>query len=603
LAALLLAAAAAASPEVRLEAGVRAALGDPLPAAGLRVIVVLSADDLPAPGPALAAAVRARQGRVIAALPPGAFTVKRRYVHIAGFAGLARRDALEALAGHPDVSLVYLDGRVERTLSQGTALIGADTANAQGYTGAGVTVAVIDSGIDASHPDLADDLVAEECFCDDHPAPARGCCPNGRSTQSGAGAAADAGGHGTSVSGIVTSGGVVASSGVAPDAEIAAIRVFGNNSGGLFSDIDASLDWVLGQHVALDIRIVNMSLGDGIERGNSGAFPCSGSATANAVASLAAVGVAVFVSSGNEGHDAGIAFPACIPDAISVGGVYDANVGSVSWCGNASCTAILCTDNPTAADDFVCHTNSGAPLDLLAPNWRTATSADGGGTTNFGGTSASCPYAAGQAAVLFEADPTLTPAALRTLMKDHGPFVTNSDNGLSFRRTDLAAALATLTVPADTDGDGLTDDDEINVYGTDPGNPETDGDGLDDGDEVNIHLTDPADADSDGDGLDDGEEVNTYLTDPNDPDSDGDGLDDGDEVNTHLTDPNDPDSDFFNDTATTEIYAGSDPNDPESVPWEVPALGATARWLVLVLLCVGALRASHPKAAPTPRRR
>ena len=96
--------------------------------------------------------------------------------------------------------------------------------------------------------------------------------------------------------------------------------------------------------------------------------------------------------------------------------------------------------------------------------------------------------------------------------------------------------------PVDTDGDGLSDEEE-NTHGTDIDNPDTDGDGLEDGPEVNTYKTDPNKADSDGDGLDDGEEVNEHKTDPNKADSDGDGLDDGEEVNEHKTDPNKADSD------------------------------------------------------------
>ncbi|MBI9085331.1 MAG: hypothetical protein JEZ11_17180, partial [Desulfobacterales bacterium] len=59
----------------------------------------------------------------------------------------------------------------------------------------------------------------------------------------------------------------------------------------------------------------------------------------------------------------------------------------------------------------------------------------------------------------------------------------------------------------DNDNDGLTDSDELNIYGTNPNNPDSDGDGLSDGDEVNTYGTNPALADSDGDGVDDGMEV------------------------------------------------------------------------------------------------
>ncbi len=102
----------------------------------------------------------------------------------------------------------------------------------------------------------------------------------------------------------------------------------------------------------------------------------------------------------------------------------------------------------------------------------------------------------------------------------------------------------------DSDGDGLSDDDEIAI-GTDPFDPDTDDDGLTDGEEVALG-TDPLDPDSDGDGLTDGEEV-ALGTDPLDPDTDDDGLDDGEEVDLG-TDPLDPDSD------DDGIVDGSDPD-------------------------------------------
>ena len=514
--------AAGAPLATRLEPGLALARERLVPGDEVAVAIALAPAATPA-GTGRAAAVHTLQQRVLDALPLGSFRVKHRYAQIAGIAGWAQRGALDALAKNPDVALVYLDGHVSRVLAQGVPLVGGVTAHALGYTGAGITAAVIDSGIDAAHPDLADDIVAQQCFCDDNPSPALGCCPNGHATQSGPGAAADTDGHGTSVAGIITSGGVVAALGIAPDVGIAAIRVFGSSSGGAFSDIDAALDWVLANRSALAIRVVNMSLGDGVQHASPSQFPCSGTNTAVAVSALVSAGVAVFAASGNESFDAGIAFPACIADAISVGGVYDANVGPASWCANASCSAILCTDNPTSADLFVCHSNSGSNLDLLAPDWRTDAPKSGGGTRPFGGTSAACPYAVGEAALLLQAQPSLLPAALRTLMKAHGPLVTNLASGLAFRRTDVASALATLI---DSDGDGLTDAVEAGLG------------------------TNPLDSDSDDDGLSDGAEVNTYATDPLDADSDDDG---------------------FSDAA--EVTAGSNPNDPASIPpFAVPAV-------------------------------
>lgn len=114
---------------------------------------------------------------------------------------------------------------------------------------------------------------------------------------------------------------------------------------------------------------------------------------------------------------------------------------------------------------------------------------------------------------------------------------------------------------ADTDEDGLNDADEVNKYKTDPLKADTDGDGLNDGDEVNSYNTDPLKADTDGDGLSDGEEVNTHRTDPLKADTDNDGINDYDEVNKYGTNPtmSDSDGDGFSDGQ--EVEMGTNPGD------------------------------------------
>jgi len=425
----------------------------------IRISVVLDEADLPdrrSPA-ARRGAIRARQQRVFDDVPAPVLNIGRRYENLAGFAGTAGPDAIEALARHPAVAHVYLDRKAYASLAQGRPLTGADAAHAVGVTGNGVAVAVIDTGIDTDHADLADDLVEERCWCAGGAGPVNGCCPNGADTQSGAGSAEDDNGHGTSVSGIVTSAGAAAGLGVAPDAGIVALKVLDANGSGSFSDVDAALDWLLTNHASLGVRVVNLSMGDGVEHSNALASPCSGSNTANAIHDLDAEDVVVFAASGNEGYDDGIALPACVPEAISVGGVYDANVGGISWCGE-TCDTIVCTDSITFADKFVCHSNSDELLDLLAPDWRTTTSALGGGTVNFGGTSAAAPYASALAALLVDQDPTRTPADLRSLMTTHGPMVSNPDNGLSFPRTDVEMLFLAVCGNGEVEGDEDCDD-------------------------------------------------------------------------------------------------------------------------------------------------
>ncbi len=111
-------------------------------------------------------------------------------------------------------------------------------------------------------------------------------------------------------------------------------------------------------------------------------------------------------------------------------------------------------------------------------------------------------------------------------------------------------------VPKDTDGDGLLDADEINIYNTDPNNRDTDGDGLIDGDEVNAHKTDPTLRDTDYDRLLDGEEVLTHKTNPLLKDTDSDGCSDGDEVLDMKTNAlvKDTDGDELTDCDERNVY-------------------------------------------------
>lgn len=129
---------------------------------------------------------------------------------------------------------------------------------------------------------------------------------------------------------------------------------------------------------------------------------------------------------------------------------------------------------------------------------------------------------------------------------------------------DYGAKIYTNPLDADSDDDGMLDGDEF-ATGAHPGDTDTDDDGLMDGEEPGTHgSTSPVDADSDDDGLEDGAEVNIHNTDPLNPDTDGDGLTDGDEVNTHHTDPLNPDSDSDGLTDGEEINYTTNPLNPDS---------------------------------------
>lgn len=115
----------------------------------------------------------------------------------------------------------------------------------------------------------------------------------------------------------------------------------------------------------------------------------------------------------------------------------------------------------------------------------------------------------------------------------------------------------------DTDNDNLGDADEF-TYNTDPLDSDSDNDGILDGDEVYTYESNPLSIDSDSDTLSDGDEVFIYGTDPSDTDSDNDGLLDPDEINIYETDPAawSTDGDILSDSQ--EIAWGYDPNDTDN---------------------------------------
>src|SRR5207248_10135212 len=129
-----------------------------------------------------------------------------------------------------------------------------------GLSGAGVGVAVIDSGITTWHDDLTDRLSRVYPFGNQRVA-AFVDFVNGRTQPY------DDDGHGTHVAGIIAGNGYDSGgqkAGAAPEASLIALKVLDANGNGTVSSIIAALDWVLANHTAYNIRVVNMSVGSSI---------------------------------------------------------------------------------------------------------------------------------------------------------------------------------------------------------------------------------------------------------------------------------------------------------------------------------------------------
>lgn len=112
-----------------------------------------------------------------------------------------------------------------------------------------------------------------------------------------------------------------------------------------------------------------------------------------------------------------------------------------------------------------------------------------------------------------------------TIRPAQGRQIVSNDKEVSNTRKECV--FNTDPLNPDTDGDGLTDPEEVRMYKTNPRKVDTDGEGLPDGDEVKKYKTDPTKPDTDGDGLTDAEELSITKTNPLNPDTDGDGIVDG----------------------------------------------------------------------------
>lgn len=184
-------------------------------------------------------------------------------------------------------------------------------------TGKGLCAAVLDTGLNTQHVDFAGRVAAVRNFTPDD-----GSDPNN---------VTDGNGHGTNVAGIVLANGDHI--GMAPEAQLAALKVLRNNGGGSFDWVDQALDWVLQNHATYRISAVCMSLGDGGNYLSDLLF--SGRALARKISALRKARVAVVVAAGNDyyNHNSqqGMGYPAIIRDTVSVGAVYDAEEGSFTY--------------------------------------------------------------------------------------------------------------------------------------------------------------------------------------------------------------------------------------------------------------------------------
>ncbi len=348
-------------------------------------------------------------------------------------AGAASEDTVQAA--------VYSTGALSSPYIQA---IGADRlwTEAPAYlTGAGVTVAVVDSGI-TSHPDLRDGnnrsrILASVSFVQDGKSPD------------------DFYGHGTHVAGLIGGNGKSSSGkymGVAPDANLLDVKVTDDHGVGKMSDVVAGLQWVLTNKNSYNIRIVNLSLNSSVPDSYH-TSPLSA-----AVEILWFNGIVVVVSAGNDGSYK-LNSPANDPFVITVGAVDDKGTTTIADDELAKFSAYNITEDGFAKPDLVAPGRNLVALlsaddNNLASDYPSnkLTGSEATYYYKMSGTSMASAVVAGAAALLLQDEPTLTPDQVKQrLLSTVKPFSTTQGCATGTGYLDIYAAVkATTTNSANT---------------------------------------------------------------------------------------------------------------------------------------------------------
>jgi subtilisin family serine protease len=309
--------------------------------------------------------------------------------------------------GIDGVERILLDGPVRAALAESVPQIEAPAAWRAGHTGAGVAVAVLDTGIDAEHPDLADAVLEARDFTES---------PSGTD---------DRYGHGTHVASTITGSGAASGgryAGVAPDAGLVIGKVLGDTGEGTETMVVAGMEWA-----ARRARVVNMSLGS--------PWPSDGTdSMSQAVDRLTAETGALFVvAAGNSGpHEETIGSPAAADSALTVGAVDKQDA-----------LAEFSSRGPRAANGAIKPDITAPGVDIVAAKARNGSMGDpvGDWYTTASGTSMAAPHVAGAAAILAAQRPNWRATQLKAaLMGSATPADGPTVYGQGAGRVDLARA-------------------------------------------------------------------------------------------------------------------------------------------------------------------
>ena len=343
---------------------------------------------------------------------------------ISGAAFTIPVNALPALEADPEIKSVTIDHPIAVMDDLTNSATGVSSAWNAGFTGAGIGVAVIDSGINDSHPDLWDSTHTSSrvLYHQDF---------TGTATTNSNGAKYDLYGHGTHVAGIIAGNGYLSGghySGVAPEASLIDLRALDANGAGTDSTVIAAIQQAITLKNAYNIRIINLSLGRGIPASYTQDPLCQ------AVEAAWNNGIVVVVAAGNLGRlsvygSSGfgtITAPGNDPFVITVGATKSngsatpqaETKASYSSKGPTTYDHVLKPDLMAPGSAIVSLAAPGATLEASYPNDVVAGTDGKADYFTLSGTSMATPAVAGAAALMLEEQNTLTPEQVKArLMK------------------------------------------------------------------------------------------------------------------------------------------------------------------------------------------
>ena len=328
------------------------------------------------------------------------FQTQFRYHLIDSIAGRIGVEDLVEASRLPGVVLIELDGILTTQMNDvndvhGIPMIWEDT----GYTGEGSVVSIIDTGIDSDHVGL-DDLDDDNSTNDSKIIAFYDAVNNPDKTNGTEIKAYDDQGHGTHCAGITAGTGApdFANIGVAPQAQLVGVKVLDAGGSGSFATVMAGMEWTVDKRHDFNIRAASMSLGGfGLIEWTS-----SEEESVNRMANeMVRSGVALFIAAGNNGISAQIGTPGSAEDVITVGALdKDTSI------------AVYSSQGPTE-EGRVKPNIAFVGSSVMAPEANS-----GDGYVAYSGTSMATPGAAGLAALMYQANPDLSPFDIRNIMQE-----------------------------------------------------------------------------------------------------------------------------------------------------------------------------------------